>query len=77
MIWRALEWKLRLYFMTIWNIFRSFGIIYDLLVKFVVIWYIFTFWYVWTKKNLTTLIQTIFKDVLKQIRVFLTRIRKM
>jgi hypothetical protein len=26
-IWRALEWKLLLYFMTIWNILRPFGII--------------------------------------------------
>jgi hypothetical protein len=24
--WRALEWKMLLYFMVIWNILRSFGI---------------------------------------------------
>jgi hypothetical protein len=29
-IWRALEWKMLLYFMTIWNIKRPFGIIYGL-----------------------------------------------
>jgi hypothetical protein len=31
-IWRALAWKTLLYFMTIWNIFWSFGIIYGCLV---------------------------------------------
>jgi hypothetical protein len=30
-IWRALEWEM-LYFMTIWNILRPFGIIYGSLV---------------------------------------------
>jgi hypothetical protein len=40
-IWRALEWKMLLYFMTIWNILRPFGIIYGLLVQFVVIFTIF------------------------------------
>jgi hypothetical protein len=40
-IWRALEWKSLLYFMTIWNIFQSIGIIYSRLVYFVVIWFIF------------------------------------
>jgi hypothetical protein len=29
-IWRVLEWKLLLYFMTNWSIFRSFDIIYGL-----------------------------------------------
>jgi hypothetical protein len=47
--WRVLEWKMLVYFMTIWNILGPFGIIYDRLVKF------FAFWYVWTKKNLATL----------------------
>jgi hypothetical protein len=46
-----------LYFMIIWNILRIFGKIYGLLVYFVVIWYIFMLWYVWTKKNLATLRQ--------------------
>jgi hypothetical protein len=41
--------------MTILNILWPFDIIYSLLVQFVVIWYIFLFWYVWTKKNLATL----------------------
>jgi hypothetical protein len=31
---------------------------YGLFVQFVVIWYIFPFWYVWTKKNLATLLHT-------------------
>jgi hypothetical protein len=30
--WRALEWKMLLYFMTIWNILWPFGIIYGPLV---------------------------------------------
>jgi hypothetical protein len=25
-IWKALEWRMLLYFMTIWKIFRSFGV---------------------------------------------------
>jgi hypothetical protein len=45
-----------LHVMAILSIQRPFGIIYSLLVQFVVIWYIFTFWYVWTKKNLATLV---------------------
>jgi hypothetical protein len=28
--WRALEWKMLLYFMTLWNIYGLFGIIYAL-----------------------------------------------
>jgi hypothetical protein len=35
------------------NILGPFGIIYGLLV---VVWYIFPKWYVWTKKNLATLV---------------------
>jgi hypothetical protein len=30
--WRALEWKMRVYFMVIWNILLSFGIFYGYLV---------------------------------------------
>jgi hypothetical protein len=33
-----------LYFMIIWNIVRPFGVIYCLLVQFVVIWYIHYLW---------------------------------
>jgi hypothetical protein len=33
-IWRALEWKMLLYLMTIWNMFRSFGMIHSRLVYF-------------------------------------------
>jgi hypothetical protein len=56
--WRALEWKMFVYFMTIWNILLPFGIIYGLLVKFVIIWYIFPILHVWTMKNLATLVMT-------------------
>jgi hypothetical protein len=30
--WRALEWKMLVYFMTMWNILRPFAIIYGCLV---------------------------------------------
>jgi hypothetical protein len=54
--WRALEWKMLLYFVTFQDNLWPFGmygslvcIIYGSLV------YFFQFWYVWTKKNLATL----------------------
>jgi hypothetical protein len=55
--WWALECKMLLYFMTIWNILRPFGIIYG---RFGIcsLWsfgVFFPFWYIWTKKNLATL----------------------
>jgi hypothetical protein len=37
---RALDWKMSIYFMRIWNILQTFGIFYDHLVNFVFIWYI-------------------------------------
>jgi hypothetical protein len=40
--WRALDWKILIYFMDIWNILQTFGIYYDHLVHFVFIWYIFS-----------------------------------
>jgi hypothetical protein len=56
--WRALEWKMLLYFMIIWNILWPFGI-------FKVIWCIlwsfgifFPFWYAWTEKNLAAMVCT-------------------
>jgi hypothetical protein len=54
---RASEWKMLWYFM---NILRPFGVIYGLLVYIVCgpLLYFFTFWYVWTKKNLATLLIT-------------------
>jgi hypothetical protein len=39
--WRALEWKMLVYFMTIWYILWQCGIIYGRLLLFLVIWYIF------------------------------------
>jgi hypothetical protein len=39
--WSALDWKMLIYFMDVWNILRTFGIFYDHLVHFVFIWYIF------------------------------------
>jgi hypothetical protein len=40
--WRALDWKMFIYFMAIWNILRTFGKFYDHLGNFVLIWYIFS-----------------------------------
>jgi hypothetical protein len=37
----ALEWKMMIYFINIWNILRPFNIFYDHLEYFVVIWYTF------------------------------------
>jgi hypothetical protein len=40
--WRALHWKMLIYFMAIGNILQTFGIVYDHLVHFVFIWYTFS-----------------------------------
>jgi hypothetical protein len=40
--WRALDLKMLLYFMAIWNILQTFGILYDHLVHFVFVRYIFS-----------------------------------
>jgi hypothetical protein len=37
--WRVLQWKMLVYFFTIWSILRPIGIFYGHLVYFVVIWY--------------------------------------
>jgi hypothetical protein len=36
---RTLDWKMLIYFMVIWNILETFGIFYDHLVHFLLIWY--------------------------------------
>jgi hypothetical protein len=38
--WRVLQWKILVYFMTIWSILRPLEIFFGLLVYNVVIWYI-------------------------------------
>jgi hypothetical protein len=53
--WRAIDWKMFLYFMAILEYFQTFGIFYDHWVHFVFIWYIFPVWVIFTKKNLATL----------------------
>jgi hypothetical protein len=40
--WRALDVKMLIYFSAIWNILRHFGILFDHLVHFVFVWYIFS-----------------------------------
>jgi hypothetical protein len=58
--WRALDWKMLMYFMAIWNILQRFGIFYDHQVHFVFIWYIFPRFLVsCTKKNLATLLRNV------------------
>jgi hypothetical protein len=37
---RALDWKMCIHFMAIWNILWRFGIFYEHLVHYVLIWYI-------------------------------------
>jgi hypothetical protein len=57
--WRALDGKMLIYFMAIWNILRTFGIFYEHLVHFVFFRYIFQVLVLCTQKNLATLIGTI------------------
>jgi hypothetical protein len=40
-LWRVLQWKILVYFITIWSILLLLEIFYGHLVYFVVIWYIF------------------------------------
>jgi hypothetical protein len=61
---RALDFKLLMYFIAVWNICQTFGIFFDHLVHFVFIWYIFPVLASCTKKNLATLICNIAKNVL-------------
>jgi hypothetical protein len=48
--WKVLQWKMLVFFMAILSILPPGGIFCDHLVHFVVIWYIFQFWYVVTRK---------------------------
>jgi hypothetical protein len=52
--WRALDWKMLIYLMAIWNILQTFGIFYDnsILCSFGTF---FPVWVIFTKKNLATL----------------------
>jgi hypothetical protein len=57
--WRFLQWKMLVYFMAIWSILWLFGISYDHLVHFMVIWYFFSVLVSCNKKNLATLVMII------------------
>jgi hypothetical protein len=46
--WRALEWKILIYFKDIWNILRPFGIFYGHLVTLV---YFYLFWCIILEKS--------------------------
>jgi hypothetical protein len=58
--WGVLQWKMLLYFMPIWSIFRPLEIFYDHLVKFVVICYIFPRFGMLCQENLATLFHPFF-----------------
>jgi hypothetical protein len=53
--WGVFQWKMLVYFMTIGSILQPFGMIYDNLVYFIVVWYIFPVSIFCAKKNLATL----------------------
>jgi hypothetical protein len=53
--WKAMKWKIFVYFTDIWSILRSFGIF---CVAFMVVWYIFPVLVSFIKKNLATLFRT-------------------
>jgi hypothetical protein len=57
--WRAVDWKMLIYFMAICYISRTLRISSDHMVHFVFIWYIFPVLVSCTKKNLATLFETI------------------
>jgi hypothetical protein len=39
--WSVVDWKMSVYFMAVWNILRTFGILFGHLLHFVFIWYMF------------------------------------
>jgi hypothetical protein len=53
--WRVLQWKMLVYFMSVWNISLPFAILYGHLVHFLLIWYIFSVLVCSSKSNLATL----------------------
>jgi hypothetical protein len=75
--WSAIDWKMLIYFMAVWNILLRFGRFSGHLVHFVFIWYIFSvFWY---HVNLATLFGTIcslFSKTKKTIYRFSAKILK-
>jgi hypothetical protein len=40
--WRVLQWKMFVYYLSVWSILRLFGIFCGPLVYFMAIWYIFS-----------------------------------
>jgi hypothetical protein len=66
--WMALEWKMQVYFMVIWNILQSFGIFYEKfgkccgnLVYFPSFWYIVSrkIWQPWFRRFFSPILITI------------------
>jgi hypothetical protein len=54
--WKYLQWKILVYFMTIWSIFRPCCIFYRIVAYFVVIWYISPVLVNCTTQSLATLV---------------------
>jgi hypothetical protein len=54
-IWRVLQWKMSVYFMSICFIIQPFGNFYGNLVYFMAVWYIFSVLVLCSKKHLATL----------------------
>jgi hypothetical protein len=67
--WRALEWKMLVYVMTIWNILRPFALFMTVCYKLWSFCIFFPRWYVWTKKNLATLLTTFACKLIKIVPV--------
>jgi hypothetical protein len=67
--WRALEWKMLTKFLIIYDHLEHYAAIWYNLWQFGIVCghlvYIFPFWYVWTKKNLATLGQTLYVSSLR------------
>jgi hypothetical protein len=71
----ALDWKMFINFMSTWNIYWRFGILYDHLVHFEFIWHIFPVLVSRAKKNLATLVVT--GNVQTKTRSFAQDVKKL
>jgi hypothetical protein len=71
--WRALQWKILAYFVTIWSILRPLQIFYGHMVYFVVIWYISPRFGILYQKNLATLHSIILSLSVTQLNLNCTK----
>jgi hypothetical protein len=66
--WRFLQWKMLVYLMAIWSIFRPFGIVYGHLVYFPRFGYILPVLVCCDKKNLATPVRACLKHIMLRRR---------